>query len=226
MVRLTSRLRAAADLCRRGGTVCDVGTDHALLACYLAQTGASSVIASDVREGPLDAARRTIAEQGVTNVTAVLSDGLDKIDYADDVVICGMGGELIMKIISGCRFLSENTRFILQPMTKADTLREQLYQSGFEILEERAAKEGERFYTVMLVKYTGAKQEPDELFCLCGRISDPDMLRHIAGKLLKNAAGMEASGSNAEQARHLHRLAEQIREMAQGNCPDGGTKCL
>ena len=90
MVKLTGRLSAAAALCRRGVTVCDVGTDHALLACYLAQNGAKEVIASDVKEGPLSAARRTIAEQGVTNVTAVLSDGLDRIDYADDVVICGM----------------------------------------------------------------------------------------------------------------------------------------
>lgn len=195
MVKLTGRLSAAAALCRRGVTVCDVGTDHALLACYLAQNGAKEVIASDVKEGPLSAARRTIAEQSVTNVTAVLSDGLDRIDYADDVVICGMGGELIMKIISGCRFLSEDTRFILQPMTKADTLRRELYRGGFDIIEERAVREGDRFYTVMLARYTGAAQEPDELFCLCGRITDPDMLRHIAGKLLKNAAGMEASGS-------------------------------
>lgn len=149
-----------------------------------------------MKEGPLSAARRTIAEQSVTNVTAVLSDGLDRIDYADDVVICGMGGELIMKIISGCRFLSEDTRFILQPMTKADTLRPGAlprrlrYHRG-----TRPSGRATRFYTVMLARYTGAAQEPDELFCLCGRITDPDMLRHIAGKLLKNAAGMEASGS-------------------------------
>ena len=215
MVKLTGRLSAAAALCRRGVIVCDVGTDHALFACYLAQNGAKEVIASDVKEGPLSAARRTIAEQGVTNVTAVLSDGLDRIDYADDVVICGMGGELIMKIISGCRFLSEDTRFILQPMTKADTLRRELYRGGFDIIEERAVREGDRFYTVMLARYTGAAQEPDELFCLCGRITDPDMLRHIAEKLLKNAAGMEASGANAEQAQHLHALAEQICAKAQ-----------
>lgn len=212
MVKLTGRLSAAAALCRRGVTVCDVGTDHALLACYLARTGAKAVIASDVNEGPLESARRTISEQGVTNVATVLSDGLDKIDYADDVVICGMGGELIMRIISGCRFLSENTRFILQPMTKADTLRRELYRGGFEIIEERTAKEGDRFYTVMLVKYTGAIREPDELFCLCGKITDPDMLRFIAGKLLKNAAGMERSDSNAEQAQRLRSLAEQIHE--------------
>ncbi len=215
MVKLTGRLSAAAALCRRGVTVCDVGTDHALLACYLAQNGAKQVIASDVREGPLSAARRTIGEQGVANVAAVLSDGLERIDYADDVVICGMGGELIMKIISGCRFLSEDTRFILQPMTKADTLRRELYRGGFDIIEERAVREGERFYTVMLVKHTGVTREPDELFCLCGRITDPDMLRFIAGKLLKNAAGIESSGSNAEPAQHMRALAEKIQAKAQ-----------
>lgn len=73
-----------------------------------------------------------------------------------------------------------------------------------------------RFYTVMLARYTGAAQEPDELFCLCGRITDPDMLRHIAGKLLKNAAGMETSGANAEQAQHLHALAEPDMRQSAG----------
>ena len=149
------------------------------------------------------------------NVTAALSDGLDKIDFADDVVICGMGGELIMKIISGCRFLSENTRFILQPMTKADTLRRELYRSGFEIMEERTARDGTRLYTVMLVRYTGVVSEPDELFCLCGKITDPEMLRHISGKLRKNAAGMEQSGTPSQQAQELRRLADTIDGQAQ-----------
>ena len=216
MISLDSRLKAAADLCRRGVTVCDVGTDHALLACYLAQTGAKSVIASDVREGPLEAARRTIKQQGVDNVAAVLSDGLDKIDYADDVVIAGMGGELIARIIAGCRFLSEDTRFILQPMTKADTLRRELCRSGFEIIKERTAKEGVRRYTVMLVKYTGIKSEPDELFCMCGKITDPDMLRSISAKLRKNAAGMDRSDALPEQAQRLRSLAEQIDRYAEG----------
>lgn len=216
MISLDSRLKAAADLCRRGVTVCDVGTDHALLACYLAQTGAKSVIASDVREGPLEAARRTIMQQGVDNVAAVLSDGLDKIDYADDVVIAGMGGELIARIIAGCRFLSEDTRFILQPMTKADTLRRELCRSGFEIIKERTAKEGVRRYTVMLVKYTGVKSEPDELFCMCGKITDPDMLRSISAKLRKNAAGMDRSDALPEQAQKLRSLAEQIDRYAEG----------
>lgn len=224
MISLDSRLKTAADLCRRGVIVCDVGTDHALLACYLAQTGAKRVIASDVREGPLEAARRTIMQQGVNNVTAVLSDGLDKIDYADDVVIAGMGGELIAQIISGCRFLSADTRFILQPMTKADTLRRELYRSGFEIIEERTAKEGVRRYTVMLVRYTGIKSEPDELFCICGKITDPDMLMSISGKLRKNAAGIDRSDASSEKAQPLRTLAEQIDSYAKEVYINGGTK--
>lgn len=214
MITLSPRLAAAAAMCRRGRVVCDVGTDHAQLACFLAQNGAASVIASDVREGPLEAARRTIAGCQAENVTAVLSDGLDKIDYADDVVICGMGGELIMQIIRGCRFLSENTRFILQPMTKAELLRRELYADGFEITEERTAREGERLYTVMLVKYTGARRETDELFCLCGKITDPEMLRSIAVKLKKNAAGMERSDAFPQRAQQLRDLARQIDERA------------
>ena len=70
MVKLTGRLSAAAALCRRGVIVCDVGTDHALLACYLAQNGAKEVIASDVKEGPLSAARRTIAAVSYTHLRA------------------------------------------------------------------------------------------------------------------------------------------------------------
>lgn len=215
MIILSPRLQTAADLCRRGVTICDVGTDHAFLACYLAQTGAEQVIASDVRDGPLEAARRTVEQQGVRNVTLMKSNGLEKIDYADDVIIAGMGGELIAGIISGCRFLSGNTRFILQPMTKAEVLRRELYRSGFEIIEERTARDGGRFYTVMLAKYTGIAQEMDEVFCRCGKITDPQMLRHIAEKLLKNAAGMEKSRSSAEQAMGLRSLAEKILARAQ-----------
>lgn len=225
MIVLSDRLRIAAGLCRRGVTVCDVGTDHAYLACWLAQNGAERVIASDVRDGPLEAARRTVEQQGARNVTLVKSDGLDKIEYADDVVIAGMGGELIARIVLGCRFLTEDTRFILQPMTKTEVLRRELYRSGFEIAEERTAREGGRLYTVMLVKFTGIKREMDELFCRCGRITDPDMLRHIAGKLLKNAAGMERSrkpqdpakyGEGGEStARHYRELAGEILARAE-----------
>lgn len=215
--RLPNRLKTAADMCRRGGIVCDVGTDHALLACYLAENGAREVIASDIKDGPLLAARRTIEQTGARNVRTVKSNGLERIDYADDVVIAGMGGELIAEIIGGCRFLSEDTRFILQPMTKAELLRRWLYENGFEICEERSAFDGGRAYVIMLVRFTGVRQQISEVFAYCGKVKDKACLELTARKLLKNAKSMERSAGHAEEALKLRQTAEQILLQAEGS---------
>lgn len=214
MIVLDNRLKAAAELCRKGKTAADIGCDHAQLACFLAQNKSRLVIASDVRDGPLEAARKTVAEQGVDNVRVVKSDGLAEIDFADDVIICGMGGELIAEIIGGCRFLSADTRFILQPMTKANYLRCWLCENGFDIIEEKAASDGGFLYTVMLVKYTGERREVDEVFALTGKNTDSGYLTRVAEKLLKNAAGMERSALHGDEASKLRETAEIILKRA------------
>lgn len=214
MITLDNRLAAAAELCREGRTAADVGCDHALLACYLARNKSRLVIASDVRDGPLEAARKTVAEQGVNNVKVVKSDGLREVDFADDVIICGMGGELIAEIIGGCRFLSDDTRFILQPMTKANYLRCWLCENGYEIIEERAAYDARRIYTIMHVKYTGERREPDEMFALCGKMTDSGYLRKTAEKLLKQAEGMSVSGNLGGEVEKIHEIAAAILKRA------------
>ncbi len=215
MISLDNRLKTAAALSRRGTIVCDVGTDHALLACHLAMNGAKEVIASDINDGPLEAARETVIRTGVDNVRVLKSDGLQQIDYADDVIICGMGGELIADIIAGCRFLSEDTRFILQPMTKAEILRRRLYSDGFTILEERTAYDGKRAYVVMLARYTGESRDISELEALTGKVTDPKFLRLTAEKLLKNASRMEQSDNFGEDAKALRSLAQEILKKAE-----------
>ena len=215
MIALDNRLMTAAELCRKGKTAADVGCDHAQLACYLAMNGSRSVIASDVRDGPLEAARRTVSEQGVENVRVVKSDGLAGIDFADDVIICGMGGELIAEIIGGCRFLSADTRFILQPMTKANFLRCWLCDNGFEIIEERAAYDDQRIYTIMYVKYTGERREPDELFALCGKMTDSGYLRKTAEKLFKQSEGMSVSKSPGGEVGRIREIAAEILKRAE-----------
>lgn len=204
-------------MCRSGKVAADIGCDHAQLACFLAKNISSSVIASDVRDGPLEAARKTVSESGVTNVEIVKSDGLDKIDCADDVIICGMGGELIARIISGCRFLNADTRFILQPMTKADYLRRWLCENGYEIIEEKTALDGGFFYTIMLVKYTGAVFEPDEIYAMTGKNTDSGYLSKVAEKLLKSAEGMDKSPAYREEAARLRGIADKILKRAEEN---------
>ena len=217
MIGLDNRLKTAFELCRTGLVSADVGTDHARLAAALALEKSTRVYASDINEGPLKAARRTLEEYGVKNVELVRSDGLENIPFADDVIICGMGGELIADIVENCRFTNENTRFILQPMTKAEVLRRRLYSRGFELLEERAALHAKKLYTVMLWKFSGAERDISDMEALCGKNRDGRYLKGISEKLLKNAANMEKSAGYSEQAARLREQAEAILKMAEEN---------
>ena len=214
MVNLDNRLGAAFEFCRSGVVSVDVGCDHARLAAALALEKSCRVIASDVKDGPLEAAKRTLAELGVTSVETVKSDGLDEIDYADDVIICGMGGELIADIAERCRFKSENTRFILQPMTKADVMRKRLCKAGFELLEEKTAEDSGKIYSVMLWRFTGIARDIDEIEALCGKNRDRIYLEKAAEKLRKNAKNMEKSSGLAEEAERLRKKAEAVLRIA------------
>ena len=214
MSNLDNRLGAAFEFCRSGVVSVDVGCDHARLAAALAIEKNCRVIASDVKDGPLEAAKRTLSELGVTSVLTVKSDGLDEIDFADDVIICGMGGELIADIAERCRFKSENTRFILQPMTKADVMRKRLYKAGFELLGEKTAEDGGKVYSVMLWKFTGISREIGEIEAICGKNRDRRYLEKVAEKLVKNAKNMEKSSGLAEEAERLRKTADAVLRIA------------
>lgn len=185
-VKLDPRLLTIAQMVRTEGKICDVGTDHALLPCYLYEKGAKCVIASDINDGPLNSAKATIALYKAENCVSVLkSDGLRSVPPCDDVIVAGMGGELIGRIVSECTFKNADTRFILQPMTKAQLLRRALYKNGFEITEERTAQSAGKIYTVMLVKFTGVTAEIDDKFAFFGKNNDEIYINSVKEKLKK-----------------------------------------
>ncbi len=165
---LDDRLTLAASMVRKGVRVADVGCDHAYLSIYLIKNRiAKSVVASDVRVGPLESAKKNIAAEGLCeDIKTVLTNGLDGIngDEFDDLLICGMGGILICDILSRAPYLKdENKRLILQPMTDADEVRLWLYKNGFEIIRERAAKAAGHIYSVINAVYTGHTKPLDDL---------------------------------------------------------------
>ncbi len=177
--RLSPRLALCASFVRQGARLADIGTDHGYLPIALLRAGkVSSAIASDVREGPLESARRNAARFGVAKeMRFVLADGLSGIgpEDADDVVLAGMGGELILRLIGEAPWLcAPEKRLILQPMTMAPVLRTGLAETGFAVLEERAVTEGEKVYTVFTAGYTGTPREITPLFAYMGRLSPDD----------------------------------------------------
>lgn len=209
-IKLSARLMTCAEYVRRDKAVCDVGTDHALLPCYLYSTGVKSITASDIADGPLLSAKATAQKYFGDNcpIRLVKSDGLRNIEFAEDVIIAGMGGELIADILDGCTFLSDDTRFILQPMTKANILRRRLYKSGFEIISEKAVTDAGKLYTVIYAKHTGVSREISDSFSYTGKNYDTNYRLKQAEILSKAAVGCEKSDS--ERSKRLKAAAIEI----------------
>lgn len=229
MIHLTKRLAACADYVRPDSRVCDIGTDHAYLPCFLTQHGNHpQITAADVHEKPLETARRHIIANGCADtVSTVLSDGLADIppEWAEDIIIAGMGGELILRILLDCPWLAHpEKRLILQPMSQAPELRKGLYANAFCIEAETPVAENGHHYTVMLCRYAGTAERKDALFCLTGKIAghpSPDAVSHLlyqAGRMQKIADGIAHSAHFAErqeEAEHYRRLSAQIRALTE-----------
>ena len=151
---ISKRLLCCASMVQPGSRVADIGTDHGYLGIYLLQSSAARhVIACDLRKDPLENARRNAKLFGVDGEMELrLSDGLEKIlpDEVDTVVMAGMGGDLIQKILSQCPWRKrEGLQFILQPQSAGNVLRRWLCEDGFEIQREEPVQDGHFLYTVM-----------------------------------------------------------------------------
>ena len=154
---ISKRLLCCASMVTPGSRVADIGTDHGYLGIYLLQTSAARhVIACDLRKDPLENARRNAKLFGVDGEMELrLSDGLEKIrpDEVDTVVMAGMGGDLIQRILSQCPWRKrEELQFVLQPQSAGNVLRRWLCEDGFEIRREEPVQDGHFLYTVMDIR--------------------------------------------------------------------------
>jgi len=155
-MNLPPRLFAIARLIPPGSRVADVGTDHGKLAVWLLEQGVCScVVATDVAPGPLSAARRNAMRAGVVSgLDFRLADGLAAVspEEIDMVVIAGMGGETIMRILARTPWLkSESYRIILQPQSKIPELLDFLSIEGYLILAQHFVEDAGRQYTIFEV---------------------------------------------------------------------------
>lgn len=156
MILLSDRLNAIASLVPRCETVADIGCDHAYIAIYLIENQiAKRVIACDVNKGPLCKAAENAKTHNLEEyIDLRLSDGLAKINQeeADVIVIAGMGGPLMQRIITeGIDKISDRTKLVLQPQSDIGAFRRFLRDEGFVILSEKMIFEDGKYYPMMLV---------------------------------------------------------------------------
>ncbi len=229
---LDPRLMSALSFVREGGVVCDVGTDHAYLPIYALLTGKCvRAVASDINKGPLLRAEENGVRWGVADrLLCVLSDGLDGVEPekngVTDIVICGMGGELIARIVAASPYTRRaGVRLILQPMSMGCELRRYLTENGFAILDEAMSRAAGKVYTCICAEYRGAAEPYTEVELLFGKQNvarGGELFRELAEKesvrLEKRAAGLKTGGHDAAAEEAL--LAQIRRCVSKGASDD------
>ena len=219
---LTPRLRAVAELVREGAFVADVGTDHAYLPIALVKEGrAKGAVASDINEGPYLCATKNVHEHSLEEkISTVHCPGLSGIDKFSptDILICGMGGELIASIIDDAPFVrNKNIRLVLQPMTHSEILRKYLLGNGFEIVAERIVKE-DKLYQIICAEYSGRNTDGlDELELLVGKKNllraEPilyELLGNIRKIFFERVVGKQSAGADASFELDMIRKIDKI----------------
>lgn len=233
-LHLQPRLRCLADLVPQNARLADIGTDHGYIPVYLLQRGrVSCAIAADIGAEPLEHARRTAEEYGLTEqIDFRLCDGLTGIraEETDCILIAGMGGETIISILEKAPWLTAGgQRLLLQPQSRQELLRTWLTEHGFRILREHLALDKGTIYNVMQVE-AGVRQplSEAELYGGVNLEADPlygEYLDWQINKMARSVKGLRLSKNDdaKQRAYELERLMAMLGEKKGAWCNGNGS---
>ena len=145
---------AIANLVDNSKVLADVGCDHAYISINLLEKGkVERIIASDLREGPLNIARDNIRLYGFEDrIETRLCAGLCGYEAGevDTILISGMGGMLVKEILSeSIDVVKMADTLILEPQSDLRVVRAYLKDIGFEIIDEDMLNEGGKYYQII-----------------------------------------------------------------------------
>ena len=154
-MNLSLRLTKVKDTVLKCDTVCDIGCDHGYVSISLIEEEkAKKVIACDINKGPLEAAKENVSKKNLSGkIELRLSDGLSQVspaDHPDSIVIAGMGGALMCKILTeGSEVVSSAKQLVLQPQSEIFLVRKWLRENGFYISNEEILKDMGKYYFLL-----------------------------------------------------------------------------
>jgi tRNA (adenine22-N1)-methyltransferase len=197
---LSKRLSQIVSYISAGSRVADVGTDHGYIPIWLVENGiCPHVVATDVRQGPLERAVENARRCGVSDkISFSLCFGLNSCapEDVDTVVISGMGGETIIEILHAAPWSKEKT-LIIQPQSKIAELRTWMNENGYAVIDASLVEDAGRIYVVW--KCTAGEKsalQPHELFvdsalmCWGGALL-PEYIDDTVKKLQRRCDGLE-----------------------------------
>lgn len=143
--------------------VADIGSDHGITAIKIyEEKKPKKVIATDISKESLQKLVDKL-QHSRYDIETIVTDGIrDLPKNIDEIIISGMGGYLISKIIkNGIDVAKLADKLILQANNSLDHLRKFLHSEGFEIIDEANVYEENYIYTIIVTKYTNQVNKYD-----------------------------------------------------------------
>lgn len=176
ILNLSKRLTTIASYLPQGAFFADIGSDHAYLPCYVClHDKTARSIAGEVNVGPFKSAYETVSAYDLADRIKVrLGDGLKVLekDPVKQVVIAGMGGSLITRILNeGKPYLNDVKRIIAQPNIGEINVRKWFLENKYTIIQETIVEENEHLYEILVadkgikdLAYTDQEREKQLFF--------------------------------------------------------------
>ncbi len=144
-----------ADLVIPGEPAADIGSDHALLACYLVDEGrCPRAICGELGDGPYRRTLEAVRKYGLDHLIEVRQgDGLEVLDCGEvaTVVLAGMGGYTIVSILNASPAKTQSfKRLVLQPMNALAEVRRLANSKGWKIEKETVVKDGDYYVNLVI----------------------------------------------------------------------------
>ena len=156
-----NRFETLFNLIGSGEVFADVGCDHGYISEMVIKNGKyKKVILSDISSKSLEKSVNLLSKYG-DRVKFVVSDGFESYDeIPNEAIIAGMGGEEIIKILSG-KILPDS--LVLAPQKNTYKVRRFLLDNGYKILKDFTFYSQNKFYDAIKAVKGEDFYTPDEL---------------------------------------------------------------
>lgn len=169
------RIKAIANLIHRCYCVYDIGSDHAFLSILLLKNKiAKHVVNIENKINPLNIGKKNLQKSNLLDKTTnILNNGLENITKKikikpNYIVIAGLGGGTIVKILETCRLIKKNITFILCPNLQVHLVRKWLNENNFSITKEQTIF-SKKFYQIIIAKQKNTKIAVKEKYLYFGQ---------------------------------------------------------
>lgn len=165
-MKISNRLIFISSFIDSNMIIADIGSDHGLLPYYLLENKkVDKIYACDNKKGPFENLKKTFDNKYKNQIEIKLADGLSNLpSYVNTVVMTGMGGDLIIKLLNRDKKYLKNIKYlILSPHSNIKLVREFMMGLGYKIIDEGIIFD-DKFYHILKYEVGNESLSASELY--------------------------------------------------------------